>query len=122
MKIVNVVRIIFGFIFLAVGTIGIFLPVLPTTPFLLLAAACFACSPKLSAWLLKIGFLQDYYTNYKDRTGLKKSTIIGSLVFLWAMLIISMIAIHSLWAFILMPVIGITVSAHILIMSLPKKG
>ena len=121
MKIVNVLRIIFGFIFLAVGTVGIFLPIIPTTPFLLVAIACFSSSPKLSSWLLKIGFLQDYYTNYKERTGLKKSTIIWSLAFLWVLLIISIVAINSLWASILMPIIGIAVTAHILIMSLPKK-
>lgn len=121
MKIVNVIRIIVGFLCLAVGTIGIFLPILPTTPFLLLATACFASIPKLSNWLLHIGFLQDYYKNYKERTGLKKSTIIGSLIFLWVMLIISMLIIQSVWAYILLPIIGLIVTVHILMMSLPKK-
>jgi len=111
-----------GILFLMLGAIGIFLPILPTTPFVLAAAGCFSgSSARLSVWLHKSRLFSDYITNYKRRTGLKKRTILISLVFLWTMLGISIVSIRSLWATILMPCIGVAVTVHILYMSLPKN-
>ena len=49
----RVIWLICGFAFLAVGAVGIFLPLLPTVPFMLLAAFCFSrSSERLHNWLL----------------------------------------------------------------------
>ena len=113
--------IVLGFLFLIMGAIGIFLPILPTTPFVILAAACFGNSPKLTAWLNRSRIFSNYITNYKERSGLKKRTIVVSLVFLWVMLAVSVMCIQKVWAYIILPCIGIAVTAHILYMALPKK-
>lgn len=50
---IRVVLVIVGVLSLAIGVIGIFLPIMPTVPFLLLAALCFAnASERLHNWLL----------------------------------------------------------------------
>ena len=110
-----------GFLFLLIGSAGIFLPILPTTPFVILAATCFSGSPKLSAWLNRNQLFHDYITNYKERTGLKKRTVITGLISLWGMLTFSAVHMQVLWAYILFVCIGLAVTVHILYMSLPKK-
>jgi uncharacterized membrane protein YbaN (DUF454 family) len=62
--------IVLGIISLAVGILGIFLPLLPTTPFLLLSAFLFArSSEKLHSWLLNHKILGKYICDFlQDRT------------------------------------------------------
>ncbi|SHO44717.1 YbaN family protein [Anaerocolumna xylanovorans] len=114
--------LVLGFILLGLGTIGIFLPILPTTPFVLAAAGCFSGNKRMSAWLHKSRFFSDYITSYKKHKGLQKSTVIKSLVFLWTMMGISVICMKTLWASICLPVIGIAVTVHILYMARPKNA
>ena len=56
-----------GWLSVALGVIGIFLPVLPTTPFLLLAAACFArSSPRFYQWLVQHPRLGPWIRDYRS--------------------------------------------------------
>lgn len=57
-----------GLGFLALGLIGIFLPILPTTPFLLVAAACFArSSTRLESWLLSHPVFGSLLRDWRER-------------------------------------------------------
>jgi len=63
--------IIAGTISTAIGIIGIFVPILPTTPFLLLAAACYLrSSPRFYHWLVNNRFFGIYVRNYLQGRGM----------------------------------------------------
>lgn len=120
MQIKKILLIVIGFLVLALGFIGIFFPVLPTTPFVLLAAACFsASSPKLASSLKKNKYFGSYIENYENKTGVPKKIIYRTLIFLWTGLILSIILIGSLIMLIVLILIGIGVSIHLL--SLKRK-
>ena len=88
-----------GVIAATLGTMGIFVPGLPTTPFVLLASWCFyRSSPRLQAWLLQ-SFLGKYIREYRDRGGLtvrKRISII--------LLMATMVAVSTIFFISSMPI------------------
>ena len=83
--------IILGCIAVVLGTIGIFVPGLPTTPFVLLASWCFyRSSPRLQVWLLQ-SFLGKYIREYRDKGGLTLRKRISIILLMAAMVAISTI-------------------------------
>ena len=63
--------LISGILLVVIGVIGIFLPILPTTIFLILASACFIKgSPGANEWLRNHKILGAYLKNYQDKSGL----------------------------------------------------
>lgn len=117
----NILLTIAGFLMLIFATVGLVIPVLPTTPFILTSLACFSQNKKIKNKLLKIGFIKEYYNNYKERKGLKKFTVVISLLFLWITLLVSALLIHKLWLYCLLAAIGVLVTLHIVLMAIPKK-
>lgn len=62
-----------GWFFVGLGIIGAFLPVMPTTIFLIMAAWCFArSSPELEAWLLAHPLFGETLTNWRERGAISK--------------------------------------------------
>jgi uncharacterized membrane protein YbaN (DUF454 family) len=109
-----------GFIFLGLGAIGLLLPVWPTTPFVLVSVACFSSSPQIKAQILKISYFREHIENYEFRNGLSRKTVWLSVVWLWGMLVISMVLIRSLWIALFLFLVGTSVTIHILYMSIAK--
>ena len=68
---IRLLLIIAGTVSVGLGIIGMFIPLLPTTPFLLLAAACYArSSQRLYHWLLYNKWFGKYIRNYLQRKGI----------------------------------------------------
>lgn len=81
-----------GWISLGLGTIGLFLPVLPTTPFVLLAAACFLrSSERLHGWLVEHPTFGTHIADYLAGHGLTRRTKMVAIGTLWASVALSTI-------------------------------
>lgn len=84
------VYLIIGSVALAAGFVGIFLPVLPTTPLVLLAAWCFfRSSPRLYEWIISNERFGDTIQNYHQGKGLTRATKIKAIVMMWITISIS---------------------------------
>ncbi|WP_067726384.1 YbaN family protein [Oceanobacillus damuensis] len=80
----KVFLIIIGSISLRLGAVGIFLPLLPTTPLLLLSAACYIrSSEKLYNWLIANKYFGMYILNYRQGKGIPLSAKIIGVTLLW---------------------------------------
>jgi len=81
----RILYMISGFLFVFLGVLGAFLPLLPTTIFLILASACFMkSSPGANAWLKNNRLLGGYLRNYQDKTGMTVAAKTGHIIVLWA--------------------------------------
>lgn len=105
-----------GSISLALGILGIFLPLLPTTPFLLLTAALyFKGSPRLYNWLLNHRHFGPYIRNFRENKAIPLRAKVISLVLMWGtMLYCIFFLIPLLWVKILLGLIAAGVTYHIL--------
>jgi len=98
------------------GTVGIFLPLIPTTPFLLLAAACFGrSSDRFYNWLITHRWFGSYIRNYREYKAITLRTKIVTIALLWISLGYTGIGVVSaLWVRILLLLTGVGVTWHVL--------
>jgi uncharacterized membrane protein YbaN (DUF454 family) len=101
-----------GTIFLFLGAIGIVLPLLPTTPFLLLSAACYLNgSERMHRWLLNNRIFGSYIKNYREGRGMSARAKTFTLSFLWVAILYSAFFIFDSWiiqAIMIAVCIGVT--------------
>ncbi len=107
---------ILGFTSLTLGIIGIVVPILPTTPFLLLSSYLFLnSSEKLYNWLRNNKILGQYIKDFQDDKAIPLKVKISSISLLWITISISAIFfVHILWLKLLLFAIAIGVTIHIL--------
>lgn len=104
-----------GSISLGLGAVGVAVPVLPTTPFLLIALFCYLrSSRRLYDWLIHHRLFGTYLYNYVTYRAVPRQTKIGALIFLWAGLVTSIILVDALFVRLILLAVGIVVSIHIL--------
>lgn len=107
-----------GVTLFGIGAVGVVVPVLPTTPFVLASFFCFGkSSKKAERWISNNRYFGSYIENYKTKKGVPLDIKIKSVVFLWIMLILSFIFFFNQnYIFILLIIVGTAVTAHILLL------
>ena len=84
--------ILLGTLSLVLGFLGLFLPVLPTTPLVILAAACyFRGSERLYNWILESKLFGETIQNYRAGRGLTRNTKIRALSLMWIVIMLSVL-------------------------------
>nr|WP_302830399.1 YbaN family protein [uncultured Bacteroides sp.] len=112
----KVFYILLGTLSLILGIIGIFLPLLPTTPFLLLTAALYVrSSPRLYDWLLRQKYLGPYIRNFRENKAIPLKAKIISVALIWITILYCVFFILPYWWLkIVLLLIAAGTSYHIL--------
>jgi uncharacterized membrane protein YbaN (DUF454 family) len=114
-----------GTLCVGLGFLGVFLPLLPTTPFLLLAAACYArSSERFYHWLMTNRWCGETIRNYRSGKGIPRRQKILTVTLLWATIGVTACFATTLWWLrLLLLGIAAAVTAHLLkIKTLPAPG
>mgnify|MGYP003392204484 CR=1 FL=1 len=108
--------IIAGSISLGLGVLGIFLPMLPTTPFLLLSAAAWLkASPELYRWLLNHRVFGEYIRNFREHKAIPLHAKITSVSLTWITILYCVtFLIAAIWLRVLLLLLAAGISWHIL--------
>ena len=114
---------VLGSLSLALGILGIFLPVLPTTPFLLLSAAMYVRgSHRLYDWLMNHRHLGPYIKNFREHQALPLRVKVVSVSMVWATLLYcACFVAKEWWMSVMFIAIATGVTVHILSYKTLKK-
>lgn len=120
----KLICIILGAVSLLLGVVGIVVPLLPTTPFLLLSATLFFhSSPRLYEWLLKSPTLGIYIRNYREHRAISLRAKCSAITLLWLSILYCTLVVAEgrLWLQILLVAIAVGVTLHLLSLTTTPK-
>ncbi|QOX62981.1 DUF454 domain-containing protein [Anoxybacterium hadale] len=110
-----------GWLLLVLAVMGIVLPVLPTTPFVIAAAACFSIGdPKMYQRLESSKVFGPYLEGWRTKQGISASRKASAIAILWILMTLSILLTQKLWLTVLLIFIGIGVTTHLLLMKTKK--
>lgn len=115
---------ILGTLALILAILGVFLPILPTTPFLLLASACYwRGSKRMHSWLLQAPVLGKILSDYQNHRVVPLRAKVTAIVLLWASMAFSIYKLQQWQMTIMLIAIGIAVTVFLLrLPSTPRSG
>lgn len=116
MDIRKAILIFTGTVCVGLGVLGMFLPLMPTTVFLLMAAYCYSrSSDRFHDWLLTNRLCGEYISNYRSKRGMSVRQKASTLVSLWASIGFSIWLLGGrFWVTLVLAAVAIGVSVHIL--------
>jgi uncharacterized protein len=105
-----------GILAMAVGLIGVVVPLLPTLPFLLLAAACFVRSSEaMYGWLTSNRLFGCFIRDYREQRGVSARAKITALALLWGVIgYTALMTVDAVWLRVLLVAIAVAVTIHLL--------
>ncbi len=115
--------VVFGSLFLVLGFIGVIVPGLPTTPFLLLSAACYVRSSKrLHSWLLNHKIFGKFIRDFQEKRSVSIKSKVISLLIMWLMISLSVfVFIDNFYVKGGIVVLGIAGTAVVLLIGIRRK-
>ena len=106
---------IVGSVAVILAILGVFLPLLPTTPFLLLASACYLRgSKRMHLWLLNNRIFGEYLRNFEEGRGIPLKAKVTAIALLWASLVFSIYKVQIVPLQLMLVMLGIGVSIFLL--------
>ena len=116
--------VVAGTISLGLGAVGAFLPVLPTTPFLLLSAACYyKGSERMHRWLLDNKLFGSYIRNYKEGKGISQAGKVFTIFLLWIAICFSaLFMVNNYIVQVVLFAIAIAVTIHVITLPTFRKA
>ena len=115
-KPIRTLLIVLGTLCVALAVLGMFLPVLPTTPFLLLAAICYSrSSERFYRWLITNRWCGEYIRNYRDGRGIPLKQKVLTILLLWLTIgSTAWLAVSQWWIRLILFGIAVSVTVHLL--------